>query len=50
MSDEVTKHSPETVATVEKELRYIAAIVKQKGERLFHSMRLRRHNLLHYSG
>ena len=30
MSDEVTKHSPETVATVEKELRYIAAIVKQK--------------------
>ncbi|WP_409370349.1 MarR family winged helix-turn-helix transcriptional regulator [Lysinibacillus sp. 38-6] len=34
MSDEVTKHSPETVATVEKELRYIAAIVKQKGREI----------------
>ena len=31
MSQEVTKHSHETVATVEKELRYISAIVKQKG-------------------
>lgn len=34
MSNEVTKHSPETVATVEKELRYIAAIVKQKGREI----------------
>ncbi|MEX3744740.1 MULTISPECIES: MarR family winged helix-turn-helix transcriptional regulator [Lysinibacillus] len=34
MSDELTKHSPETVATVEKELRYIAAIVKQKGREI----------------
>ena len=34
MSDEVTKHSPETVTTVEKELRYIAAIVKQKGREI----------------
>ena len=34
MSDEVTKHSPETVATVEKELRYISAIVKQKGREI----------------
>ena len=34
MSNELTKHSLETVATVEKELRYIAAIVKQKGREI----------------
>jgi len=34
MSDEVTTHSHAQVATVEKELRYIAAIVKQKGREI----------------
>ncbi|GLC88372.1 MarR family winged helix-turn-helix transcriptional regulator [Lysinibacillus piscis] len=34
MSDKITRHSPETVAAVEKELRYIAAIVKQKGREI----------------
>lgn len=34
MSNELTTHSLETVATVEKELRYIAAIVKQKGREI----------------